>query len=117
RVGDLRRELQPPGGHAFMNQCIEAWLVDWYAALLQDLDPIRVDVDADHVMADFGKACTCDQTNIAGANDCQFLSNHCLHSDLNSLGCGDSNAARISAWVLRKSIARRLNRNRSAASG
>ena len=52
--------------------------MDWNVALLQALDFPGVDVDTDDVIADFGKTCTRNQTDVAGA---EYRNAHVLKSD------------------------------------
>jgi hypothetical protein len=43
---------------------VEPWLVDWDLAALQALDLARVDVHADHVVADFSEAGARDEPDV-----------------------------------------------------
>ena len=62
-------ERQPSAAAIRAHQRFEARLVDRNLAALEARDLVRVDIDADDVVADFGKAGSGDQTNIASAED------------------------------------------------
>ena len=59
------REVQAARGDVALDHRLEAGLVNGHAAARQDLDLERVDVEAQHVVADFGKAGPRDEPDIA----------------------------------------------------
>ena len=68
-LGGAGRELEPPGGDIFLDKFFEAGFVNRNAAGLEHFDFGRIVVHADDVMADFGKAGSRDQPDVAGADD------------------------------------------------
>lgn len=69
--GGLCGELQRPCGDIAFDHRREAGFVDGDIALLQPVDLARIDIHADHVMADIGEAGPGDKADIAGAEDGQ----------------------------------------------
>jgi hypothetical protein len=45
------------------------WFIDREAALTDQLDPFRIAVDTENVVADGGETAASDQTDVAAAND------------------------------------------------
>ena len=71
-VGDLGvvgGEPQPPGRGVLLQQRLEADLEDVRLPSVQRLDPIDIDVDPDHVMAELRHAGGMGRTQIVGADD------------------------------------------------
>ncbi len=69
---DIGGELQPAGRHVAANHGFQSGLVDRHATLLQHVDLGSVDVEAQHVIADFGQARAGDQPDIAGTDHRDF---------------------------------------------
>ncbi len=69
---DVGGEVQPPGGDVARDHRLEAGLVDRHAALIQDLDLARVDVEAQHVVADLGETGAGDEPDVAGPDHRDF---------------------------------------------
>ena len=67
--GGVGGEVQPAGGVVGLDHRLQARLVDRDHAAIEPIDLGRVDVDADHVVADLGQARAGDQADIAGAED------------------------------------------------
>jgi hypothetical protein len=67
--GSIGREVDAPGGEIALQQIVESGLVDRRLAALEHLDFALVDIDAQHVVADLGKARTRDQANVAGTEN------------------------------------------------
>ena len=65
---DVGREAQAAGAHVAADHRLEAGLVDRHAAALQHVDLARVDVEAQHVVADLGEAGAGDEPDVAGAD-------------------------------------------------
>jgi hypothetical protein len=72
RGGDVGRELQPARRAVARDDLVQPRLVDRDAALVEDADLARVDVQADHVVAHFGEAGAGDEADVAGADDGDF---------------------------------------------
>ena len=75
--------------------------MDRHAALLEHLDLARVDVEAQHVVADLGEAGPGDETDVAGPD----------HRDLHAAAPSDaliaaSAATGSGAWVIGRPITR-----------
>jgi hypothetical protein len=71
----LRRAVgkcQPPGGDIFADQFLKAGFINRNAAGLKHFYLVRVVIHADHVMADLGETSSRDESNVAGADDCEF---------------------------------------------
>ncbi len=75
-VGDalLRagRELEAALLEVTLHDCVQTGLVDGYLALLQSPDLGLVDIYADHVVADFGKARAGHEADVTGAKHRHF---------------------------------------------
>ena len=69
-AGDVRGELQAARLRIAADDVLEAGLVDRDFAALQTGDLGRVDVDADHVIADLGKAGARHQAHVSGTMNC-----------------------------------------------
>jgi hypothetical protein len=62
--------LQPPFLDIAIDDLVEARLVDRDLSLLQSLDFLFVDVDADDIVAEVGEARAGNQADVACADDC-----------------------------------------------
>jgi len=62
---DIGREMQPTCLNVAMDQRLEPGLVDRHAAALQELDLACIDIDAQHVVADFGETRPGDEPDVA----------------------------------------------------
>ena len=69
RRGGVGGEAQAAGGVVGLDHRLQAGLVDRDHAVVEAVDLGRVDVDADHVVADLGQAGTGDKADIAGAEN------------------------------------------------
>ena len=72
RGGQVGREREPLGGLVVADHFLEAGLVDRDLAALEPVDLGAVDVDASDVVAAVGEAGAGDQSDVAGANNCDF---------------------------------------------
>jgi hypothetical protein len=79
RLGGVGREAQPPGGGIADDELRETGLVDRDPALAESRDLLRVDVEADDVVAEVGEARAGDQADVAGADDADL--HRCFSSD------------------------------------
>jgi hypothetical protein len=61
----IEREGQPPGLHVIPHHLLETGLIDRNLAATKPFDPRRIDVDAENMVADVGKAGAGDQTDVA----------------------------------------------------
>ena len=68
RCVDVGGEAQAPGRDVARDHRLEPRLVDRHAAVVEDRDLARVDVEAQHVVADLGEAGAGDETDVAGAD-------------------------------------------------
>ena len=68
RVG----ETQALGGDVAVHEFLEPGLVNRNLARLEHVDLALVVIDADDVMADFGKARARDETDVTGADDAEI---------------------------------------------
>ena len=66
-AGGVGGEAQPPLGMVLAHDVLEARLEDRDASGLEARDLLRVDVDAEHVMADLGQNGALDEPDIAGS--------------------------------------------------
>jgi hypothetical protein len=69
---DVGGEAQAAGGDVLLHHGFEARFVDRDAALVEDADLGRVEVEAEHVVADVGQAGAGDEPDVTGADDCDF---------------------------------------------
>ena len=67
--GVLGGEAQAAVGQPLRDQLIEPRLVDRQVATAQSLDARRIDVEADHVVADMRQTGSRDEADVAGADD------------------------------------------------
>ena len=74
RALDVGGEVQPARGHVARHHLVEAGLVDRQPAALQGGDLVRVDVQAQHVVAHVGEAGAGNQPDVARADDGDFHS-------------------------------------------
>jgi hypothetical protein len=65
---EVGREPEPARGDVAPDHRFQPRLVDRYAAVVQDRDLARVDVDAQYVVADLGEARAGDETDVPGAD-------------------------------------------------
>ena len=72
RLLDVGSEAQATGGDVALDDVIESGLVDRDTARFEQVYLARVDVDAQHVVADLGEAGAADQSDIAGADNGNF---------------------------------------------
>ncbi len=63
----IRRETQPAGLDVALDHHVEPGFMDGHFAAQQPLDLGRIDVDADHVIADVREARARHQAHVAGA--------------------------------------------------
>jgi hypothetical protein len=70
--GDVGGEAQAAGGAIARHHLLQARLVDRQAAGVEDADFLRVEVQAQHVVAHFRKAGAADEADVAGADDCDL---------------------------------------------
>ena len=68
----IGREIEPAGAVIGQHHILEPGLVDRDHALLEAAHLGLVDIDAEHVIADLGKAGAGDQTDVSGAEDRYF---------------------------------------------
>ena len=69
RLGEIGAEAQAPGGDVVGDERVEMRLVDRHATRAQGGDPLRILVDAMHMMPEFGKARPGYETDISDADD------------------------------------------------
>ena len=67
-------EAQPALGDVLGNELLEAWFVDGDDALMESVDLLLIDVDADNVIAKVGQPCAGDETDVASPDDCNSQS-------------------------------------------
>ena len=63
------RKLEAPGFHIALNVVVETGFVNRYFAVIETSNLVRVDINADDVIAGFGHAGAGDQANVARAED------------------------------------------------
>ena len=69
RAGSVGAETQATGGVIVADECFQSRLEDGNDAPLKAGDLVRIDIDADNIIADFSQAGTGYQTNVAGAEN------------------------------------------------
>ncbi len=72
RLCHIGGEAQAPGGTVARDHLEQAGLVDRDAARLEDADLLRVQIQAQHVVAYLRQARPADQTDITGSRNCDF---------------------------------------------
>ncbi len=88
---DVGREAQPAGTLVLANHRLESRLEDRHAARVELRDLGGIEIEAQHVVADFGQTGAGDETHIAGADDGDF------HSMPSSVALMPASVARGSA--------------------
>ncbi len=71
-LGRAGGKAQAACRHVFLHQLFKTRLVNRNASLPQGFHFCRIAINADDLMADLGKASACNQTDVAGADECQF---------------------------------------------
>jgi hypothetical protein len=69
---DVGRELQASGAHVALDDRVQPRLVNGQAARLQGGDLLRVQIEAQHLVADIRQAGAADQAYVAGPDDRDF---------------------------------------------
>jgi hypothetical protein len=65
----MSAEPSSPGGHVAAHHLLQAGLVDRDAALFENADLGRIDIEAKNVVADFGETSAGHQTDVAGVDN------------------------------------------------
>jgi len=69
RIGKIGAELQPSLGDVAIDDLVQARLVDRDFPLLQRVDFLGIDVDADDIVAEISETCAGNQADVACADD------------------------------------------------
>ena len=72
RLGSICGETQLSRLNIAFNHIIQAWFIDGYTPLIQQLNFLRIDIKAQHIITHFGQTRTRHQANIASANYTYF---------------------------------------------
>src|ERR1019366_9880700 len=72
RLFDIGSEGQTPGFVVAVDHFLQPRLVDRNAAAVEDLDLARLEVEAQHVVADVRHASAADQSHVSGSDYCNF---------------------------------------------
>src|SRR5213596_2959770 len=72
-------KAQPAAGNVAFHHFVERGLINWHAARPEELHLVRVLIDADNVMADFGETGAGHQAHVARAYNGQFHGRYLNH--------------------------------------
>ena len=65
----IRNRPTSAGAAIAQHHLLETGLEDRDDAVIQPVDPLRIDIDAEHIVADFREAGACDEADISSTED------------------------------------------------